>query len=1191
MEFDVNGDLYVSYNNKVQIDLYDLETCSVVERNVYPIPAEYDDIESVIFACEEANTRNKADEVCVNFAELKSGQSVEGPGKVHPLLTISSGSGNGQVLYEGDTGIYGAPHGDQRRDSGCLGVGFAEVVAQDQRKNDFSFEFASGVRVKDFSLRMMDFGDFNPGNHTGHGVSLVAYGADGKMLDQSVIGYSSSAETTPREGSFGDLYFTGDACTAKDGQPGNYGFQISNPGIKAVRLHYADEKGGTDRATDPGIAFKDLCFTLEERGDGVVCGDGVKEATEVCDDGNTIDGDGCSAVCQLEDKCQEVSFVDFVSQVDGVTDRWSEDGQTVGLGSSTWSLLGGSARVTGFKNDLKHQLTHRLNRGLGVGGQENDEIDSRGEQERMEVVFDPPRYVNNLELRSLAGTDDGGVEKADVDMYLGNRLVQSYQVNGGLGSDNGVANRSIANHLVDRLVFYVKQGQDYTAGSEFALAKINVCTQKPPAFCGNGVVEEGEACDDNNFSDGDGCSAVCQIEEKTSCQAKLNMHVWFASNHTVSDVANIANLSREIFLGSNAVQSLGKDGVPIPLTTGEGAAPIVDELASEFQDNVPGVHVQRGKDASGSYFEISSYGFNNTLSRESYKAWFGLESAKVVDVINGPDGAFEITEGQGCGINEEDVRISDPFRDEYNIAIGGSEGLLCSTTHSDRDRVRVYYETDELCRSVCGNGLVEAGEQCDDGNRNDGDGCNAVCVMEETTSCEATFDLGINYAANTGNNVFVGSVRSTPAGVGRAEIPLTVNGRQFALVDGKDRVNQDDVDGVHVYRGKDARGNYVEISNYGFNTPGVKESVKATFGFRNAEVISFQNGPDGIFESPLSGGCGIQEGDLNADNPDNDEYALNNDQQTGTLCSTVEDHRDRVRIYYRPANSCDGGGGDQAVSAAEADEGVSRSTGQLVACGNVPIPAAICKMKTDYAGDVVCSGDFMAKNETDLEDYISDGGVVNGSHRNLVIDFDVQRSSLEVHSPCAISVTADHQLKLKGRFCLDGREGVDLKENVDIEAVNVALLSEDGGANVARSARIEAEDVYISGETQAVIAEQAELKVAENLTLIGRDVNARATASIGRGAKVNAARLYLDGAFAVALGGGQIDIDKTLTMVAHGGNAIVRENSKVVANDFCIESPRKAVVGQGADIHVNDDLDVVSSSGELGTFVKLARDV
>lgn len=34
------------------------------------------------------------------------------------------------------------------------------------------------------------------------------------------------------------------------------------------------------------------------------------------------------------------------------------------------------------------------------------------------------------------------------------------------------------------------------------------------------------------------------------------------------------------------------------------------------------------------------------------------------------------------------------------------------------------------CAPVCGNGVVEMGEQCDDGNTNDGDGCDASCLLE-----------------------------------------------------------------------------------------------------------------------------------------------------------------------------------------------------------------------------------------------------------------------------------------------------------------------------------------------------------------------------------------------------------------------------------------------------------------------------
>src|SRR5262249_33963381 len=37
---------------------------------------------------------------------------------------------------------------------------------------------------------------------------------------------------------------------------------------------------------------------------------------------------------------------------------------------------------------------------------------------------------------------------------------------------------------------------------------------------------------------------------------------------------------------------------------------------------------------------------------------------------------------------------------------------------------------DNDCAPVCGNGVVESGEQCDDGNTTDGDGCSHDCQTE-----------------------------------------------------------------------------------------------------------------------------------------------------------------------------------------------------------------------------------------------------------------------------------------------------------------------------------------------------------------------------------------------------------------------------------------------------------------------------
>ncbi|MCB9506749.1 MAG: hypothetical protein H6697_03660, partial [Myxococcales bacterium] len=47
------------------------------------------------------------------------------------------------------------------------------------------------------------------------------------------------------------------------------------------------------------------------------------------------------------------------------------------------------------------------------------------------------------------------------------------------------------------------------------------------------------------------------------------------------------------------------------------------------------------------------------------------------------------------------------------------------------------------CTPGCGNGFVEAGEACDDGNTADGDGCSATCELEGGGACgDGTVDAG-----------------------------------------------------------------------------------------------------------------------------------------------------------------------------------------------------------------------------------------------------------------------------------------------------------------------------------------------------------------------------------------------------------------------------------------------------------------
>src|SRR5262249_19707193 len=51
-----------------------------------------------------------------------------------------------------------------------------------------------------------------------------------------------------------------------------------------------------------------------------------------------------------------------------------------------------------------------------------------------------------------------------------------------------------------------------------------------------------------------------------------------------------------------------------------------------------------------------------------------------------------------------------------------------------RDAARVE-ATPDVFQEACGNGRLDAGEQCDDGNHAPGDGCNPICQIECSWIC------------------------------------------------------------------------------------------------------------------------------------------------------------------------------------------------------------------------------------------------------------------------------------------------------------------------------------------------------------------------------------------------------------------------------------------------------------------------
>jgi cysteine-rich repeat protein len=73
----------------------------------------------------------------------------------------------------------------------------------------------------------------------------------------------------------------------------------------------------------------------------------------------------------------------------------------------------------------------------------------------------------------------------------------------------------------------------------------------------------------------------------------------------------------------------------------------------------------------------------------------------------------------------------DTIQLRYDLGLDGCNGA----TGWYVDNVHVYSCSDEPL-PVCGDGLLDFGEMCDDGNSNDGDGCSSACAVEAGWICE-----------------------------------------------------------------------------------------------------------------------------------------------------------------------------------------------------------------------------------------------------------------------------------------------------------------------------------------------------------------------------------------------------------------------------------------------------------------------
>jgi cysteine-rich repeat protein len=434
-----------------------------------------------------------------------------------------------------------------------------------------------------------------------------------------------------------------------------------------------------------------LTSVTEEIPPDGICGDGVLDYfdnNEECDDGNTVNGDGCDEHCTLE--CGN-GIVDGEEECDDGNQQ-SEDGCSAGC-------------VIEFCGDGIVQV---IMPGIGEQCDDGNAIDGDGcsagclwENECGNGIVEPPEECDGDGGDIFLNCTDGGngivepPEECDGDggdIFLNCTDECKIQACGDGRLDppeecDDGKKCATPNQIGDSCTSTDECGLDVN-GNQMACQVVSgdgcsVACEKE--YCGDGKVNlEGEECDDGNADDFDGCTNAChfrrpgcgneQLDEGEDCDDGLQC---FAGGPSCTEKSeDCPNCDTHDFDGCSS--SCKNENT----TCGDGTREGIEECDDGNTEN-------------------------NDLCSSSCKV-------------------------ERCG----DGIVQKP-REECDDGAQCADGTACSVSvefcpSGSYCRPRSGDGCDQDCKyeHVCGDGIVVPPEQCDDGNTSNNDGCSSTCMVE-----------------------------------------------------------------------------------------------------------------------------------------------------------------------------------------------------------------------------------------------------------------------------------------------------------------------------------------------------------------------------------------------------------------------------------------------------------------------------
>ncbi|MEO8705013.1 MAG: DUF4215 domain-containing protein [Kofleriaceae bacterium] len=502
--------------------------------------------------------------------------------------------------------------------------------------------------------------------------------------------------------------------------------------------------GGNPSTTPPGGDDDDIVDAAPPAdGTAAVCGNGIIETGEICDDGNAAASDGCVADCtQVEPGfvCADPGALCVHSHVCGngilETDEQCDDHNAVGTDgcSATCELEAGWAcAVPGIRCTAAS-----CGDGILAGFEECDD-----------------------------GTPGGG-DGCSVGCQLeaGHACAVPGQPCTTTTCGDGVTEGT---EECDDQNNDLGDGCDPLCHREPACVA-GVCA----AVCGDGVLQTGEGCDDGNLHSSDGCSSACAVETGFACTPSsstepttLAVSIVYRDfrgndltgghpdfeNHNGTDhgivTANLGADHKPVYAGNPTTPTTAgaaafnqwyRDTPTVNMTYAETLTLTRTAAATYVFDNANFFPLD-GRGFVGAGTEPARTNGHNFGFTSELRYWFSYAGGEVLSFRGDDDvwvfinGKLAIDLGGVHGAQNASITLDATAATNLSLTVGGTYEVVVlqaerhTTASSYKLTLKGFNAAVSVCDDTCGDGVTSSEEVCDDGVNQGGYGsCVAGCL-------------------------------------------------------------------------------------------------------------------------------------------------------------------------------------------------------------------------------------------------------------------------------------------------------------------------------------------------------------------------------------------------------------------------------------------------------------------------------